>query len=191
MKKDDLRFGIASILQSLRLKKGMSKNRMAEYLGINKRTWYAWESGESSPNIVDFINIFTECGESMLRPIFEMLYSGHSGKSVDTRETMKKFTDEIATDHQCEIMKFFALGDHGSNFAPQMELFCAYNHLPMEQRFFVAEMVYTSFLIASNRGDLIATDSVMPDMKIWQSGLKASQRAAYQRLNSYTTITED
>lgn len=192
MKKEDIRSGVAEILRSLREKQGYSKNRMAERLGINKRTWYAWESGETVPNIAEFIRVFTECGESMLRPILQLFYPDQYGTNTDQiREQLTHFIQTAATDHQIDVLSFLAFGSHGSNFAPQVELFCAYNHLPLEQRFFIAEMVYQQFMIAQNRGDLIKTADTMPDMKTWETGLKAGQKAAYKRLQSYTTITED
>ena len=193
MKKEDIRSGVAEILRSLREKQGYSKNRMAERLGINKRTWYAWESGESSPNIVDFINIFTELGEPMMRPILQLLYGNQP--AADDIETLRQRTADFfhrsAPDHMVQVWSFLNSGEHGSNVAPQVEEFCALDHLPLEHRYYVGEMIYMLYKTAAHRGELVATDEVMPNMEVWEAGLKSGQKAAFNKLKSYTTITEE
>ncbi len=180
------------MLAELRDRQNLSKAAMARRVGVDDHTWSSWETGATSPSVVDFLNVFEACGESILRPTLELLYPDHyTDGQTNERERLTSFVNDAATDHHIAILAYMIFGDHGSNFIPQAELICAYNHLPMEQRFIIAELIYTSFLTAQHRGDLINTDSVQPDMPVWISGLKASQRAAYQRLNSYTTITEE
>lgn len=194
MKKEELRSGIAEILTSLRIRKGYSKNKMAEFLGVNKRTWYQWESGEATPNIVDFIDAFLEFEEPVLRTILSKIYPDNDNSCEDIdliRNNTSRFFSEVATDHMVRIWNFLAFGNHGSNNAPQAEEFCALNHLPMEYRYYIAEMIYVFYKTAERRGELVATDDVMPNMETWEAGLKKGQKAAFHKLQSYTTIAED
>lgn len=189
--KDELKLGVASMLHDLRIKHNLSKAAMARKLHVDDHTWNAWETGKSAPSIIEFITIFDACGESILQPMLKFLFpEQYSLNETELRDELVHFTQKIASDHAIDIMHYLAFGDHGSNFHPQIELMCAYNHLPLEQRFLVAELVYTGFLTSLNRDDLVAKESVMPDMLIWEEGLRKAQRAAYKHLQSYNTITE-
>ena len=189
--KEDLRSAFANMLRDLRERQHLSKAKISRILDIDDHTWNAWESGKTSPSLVDFITVFDTCGESIMRPFLEFLYPDQYSSSSDLRDQLSHFSREVATDHAIEIMSFIALGEHGSEFSLQAELICAYNHLPLETRFIIAETIYTSFLISMNRGDLVATDSVMPDMPVLEDGLRKAQKAAYTRMRSYNTITEE
>lgn len=186
--KEEIMQGVSEMLRSLRERKGLSRNRMAELVGVNAHTWTAWETGRSAPSIVDFISIFERTGENMMRPALSLLYPETYDSNTDTRSSMEHFIGEVASDHTVDVLSFLAYGCHGSNFISQVEMFCAYNHLPMEQRFALAELTYILYNMSRHRDDLIATDSIMPDMTAWEDGLKASQKAAYKRMQSYTTL---
>lgn len=192
MNREELKQSTAKLIGDLRTRQGLNQARMAKKLNIDPHTWNSWESGKTSPSVVEFVNMFSVCGESMMRATLEMLYPEQYRTESDIdREKMIRFVSDVATDHAAEVMNFIAFGNHGSSYSPQAELFCAYNHLPMEQRFLIAESIYVAFLIAQNRGDLVAKDAVMPDMETLKSGLKAGQKAAYTHLQSYNTLTEE
>lgn len=189
--KEELRAGVSEMLRQLRKRHGLSKAAMARKINIDDHTWNSWESGKTAPSIIDFMSVFDKFGESAIHPLLSMLYPEQYGASAsDLRDELVRFTTDVATDHAIEIMSFLAFGDHGSNFSPQIELMCAYNHLPLMQRFIVAEQVYTSFLAAYHRGELVAAESVMPALSVWEEGLRKAQKAAYHKLQSYSNIDE-
>lgn len=190
--KDELKSGIADMLHDLRTKHHLSKAAISRRLHIDDHTWNAWESGKSAPSIIDFIMIFDSFGESMLGPMLRILFpEQYAVNDSELRDELIHFTNKVASDHAIEIMHYLAFGDHGSNFISQIELMCAYNHLPLEQRFLVAESVYTSFLLSKNRGDLVAGESVMPDIPVWEDSLRKAQKAAYRHLQSYVSVTDE
>lgn len=190
--REDLRTGLAAMLHDLRTRRGLSKAKMARLVDVDDHTWNSWETGRTSPSVVDFLYIFEACGESVMRPTLELLYPDqYAGSASEARDTLTHFISELAPDHAVQVLSFLAFGDHGSNFAPQTELFCAYAHLPMEQRFVIAETVYIAYKLAQNRSELRSPGSVLPDLNTLESGLKKGQKAAYARLQSYTTLTEE
>ncbi len=189
--KEDLRSALATMIHDFRDKQGLSKAAIAKRLNVDDHTWNSWETGRTSPSVIDFVTIFESCGESMMRQTLQFIYPDqYKTGNTETRARVTRFIEEVATDHAIDIMAYLLFGVHGSNVSPQLELMCAYNHLPMEQRFMFAELVYTAFLADQHRGDLLAPDNVMPDMPVWEDGLKKAQKATYRKLQSYTTITE-
>lgn len=186
--KEEIMTGVSDMFRSMRKRKGLSRNKMAELVGVNAHTWTAWETGKSTPSIADFISVFERTGESMMRSVLSFLYPDVYDNSDNVRQSMEHFVGNVASDHMVEVLSFLAYGDHGSNFVPQVEMFCAYNHLPMEQRFAISELTYIMYKMSMHRNDLIATDSTMPNMDAWEDGLKASQRASYKRMQSYSTF---
>lgn len=194
--KDGIKQGIASMLQRLREKHGFSKNRMSEVIGVNKHTWYAWESGTTCPSVADFIAAYDACDEPVMRPLMEMLspddYEGVTDQSDITRqrEALAHFVTHDASDHMIRVLNFLMSGDHGSEIAAQVEQLCALDHLALEYRYMIAEQIYLLFVMSEHRCELIATDSVMPNKDLWASALKEGQRAAYGRLRSYSTTNK-
>lgn len=191
--KESLRIGVAKILADLRAGKALSKTKMAELVNVDYKTWRSWESGETTPSIVDFISVFEHCDETLMRPVLNILYpklyAGSNDPDIEhMRAAAAKFFAEEASDHMVKVWFFLHAGNHGSNLMPQVEEFCAFDHLPMEYRYFIAEQIYVSYMIAMHRGELIATDEVLPDMDIWTQGLKQGQRSAFRKLQSYTTF---
>lgn len=193
--KEELQAGVAKIFADLRARKNLSKCKMAELVNVDYKTWRSWEAGETTPSIVDFMSVFEHCNETMMRPVLNLLYPELYSAAGQDIEQMRRATAEFfrseASDHMVRVWYFLHAGDHGSNILPQVEEFCAFDHLPMEYRYFIAEQIYVSYMIAMHRGELIATDEVLPDMDIWTHGLKQGQRSAFKKLQSYTTIGGD
>lgn len=190
--KEDIQERVMAILTELREKKGFSKTRMAEYLGVDKHTWIRWESGANMPSIVDMIMIYDKLGESIIGPILDMLYPTETASVMpdavpvaQVRKEVAKYFLEGSSDHMVRVWNFLHHGLHGSEIQYQVEEFCAIDHLPMQYRYFIAQQVYVYYMMARQRKELISTDEVMPDMDVWSSGMKRSQKAAFDRLQSY------
>ena len=190
---EELRIGVAKILSDLRAKKKLSKAKMSELVGVDVRTWRSWESGDTMPSIVDFISIFEHASEPIMRPVLNVLYPDIYSTTNDPnveymRSATAKFFLEEASDHMVRVWYFLHAGKHGSNILPQVEEFCAIDHLPLEYRYFIAEQAYVYYMMALQRGELTCTDEEMPNMEVWTAGLKQGQRAAFKKLQSYTSI---
>lgn len=178
---------ISSLLTVLRLRKGYSQSKMASLLGIDRHTWIRWESGESVPSIDDLTHIYRTLDEPILRPLLDILYPDNTHPAADMpiekiRKDIAEYFLYNASDHAVRVCAFLMNGPHGSDIDAQLEEFCAIDHLPVQYRYFIAEQIYIYYMMARQRKELILTDSVMPDIDAFVSGLKSVQKSAFDKL---------
>lgn len=188
--KDEMRSGIAQMLRDLRIRKTLSKSKIADIVGVDDHTWASWESGRTSPSVVDFVHIYNVLGENMMHPVMQFMFDNQCDTSEDMRKSAAEFLSESAPEHTVQALHYILFGHHGSSPISQIEQFCALDHLPLEQRYYIAELIYVMYKMSENRGDLIESHSTLPDMRTWESALKAGQKAAFRRLQSYSAAGE-
>ena len=72
--KEQLRKKCAEMLKELRLESGLSKAAIAEKLWMDDHTWARYESGQSAPDVPDFVWIYEQMGRDILGDILRILY---------------------------------------------------------------------------------------------------------------------
>jgi len=190
---EQLQKGIGQILKDLRIKRGLSKAKMADYLYMDGKTWSRWEEGETAPTVPEFLWIFRQLKEDALRPVLNIVYPStynglNPGSDIDSlRNAAAHYFSHTASEQTVREWDFLVLGHHGSNIEPQMQEFTMINHLPLEYRVAIASMVLTFWRLASERGEIIKNDYVMPDIDLFLEGFENAQKAAFEGLNSYST----
>ena len=94
--KEELKDRTAAMLYDLRKRRGLSKAAMARKLGIDDHTWNAWESGRTTPSVVDFLSVYDTFGESAMHAFLTMLYPDqYSASSEDMREKLNHFINNV------------------------------------------------------------------------------------------------
>lgn len=185
--KESIKSEISKLLYDLREKTGLSKARMAETLGVDKHTWSRWETGVSSPTVVEMIMIYEHFGESLLPPLLELLYPTDGTKKQHSVEDIRKRAAihylETASEHHVRVWDYLMTGLSKPEVDAQIEELCALDHLPLQFRYFLAEHIYVYYQTAKQNGLLQNTGATMPDMDVFVSGLKRTQKAAFDKLS--------
>lgn len=186
--RDELRSGIAALLRKMRLKRGLSIRKMAEHVDIDDHTWSKYETGQSLPNVADFLYICDEMGENilpkMLRLIYPEMYTDDD--TTEIRDSVCSYFRDIATDNAVKDMHYLISGSHGSSLMAQIQMFVMIDHLPMDYRVAVADLVDTLWRLAESRGELVETDKAMPDVQLFRAALVKGTHAAYTNDQSYS-----
>lgn len=188
-RKDDIQSAIASYISALRAERGLSATKMAALVGVDKHTWFRWESGASTPSIADLVLVAESLGASLLEPVLDTIYpeedqSVFDDRTLRLRKDAAAFFMDKATDHQVHVWDYIFNSLHGSDVDAQIEEFCCIDHLPMVYRYFLAQQAYVYYMMARRNGDLINTNEVMPNMDVFVNGLKRGQKAAFDKLKS-------
>jgi len=189
----EIEAGLADMLRSLRQKKGYSKERIANELYIDARTWARYERGETSPTAAELIRFYSLLNEDLLRPVLNLIYPNVYGEITDTaaiRQAAAHYLNNVASDRILKQLEFIAIGGHGSNIAPQMQLFTAICHLPIAYRIAVAELALTLYEVADSRNELVCNGKIMPDIDLLKDGITAAKAAAAEFSDSYTTVSK-
>jgi len=196
MKKEYIQSALAKIFAQVRIKRGLSKSKIADSVYISEATWARYENGESAPTVPEMIRIFSELNEDSLKYVLKLVYPETYGDltyespTKDLRKAAAHYFTEVASDQTVRIWDFITFGSHGSNVEAQMQEFCAYEHLPLDYKLAVACLIDSLYNLAMERGELIEADHVRPNLEVFRSGLRKGKEAAYRRTNSYTTATE-
>lgn len=178
--KQDINDGISRLLIDLRTKYGVSKSKMADIVGVDRHTWTRWEDGANVPTIADLVMVYDKLGESILRPILDLLYPTEDIGTEHLRKDAAEYFLESATDHSVRIFNYTM--NNNSDIDTQVEAFCAFDHLPSPYKFFLLQHLYVYYQTARQHQELIGTNEVMPDMDIFSSGLKRTQKSAFDKL---------
>ena len=194
--REEMQEAFADMLVDLRHITGASKAEMAEAAGCDIRTYTKYEQGYSRPDCVDFAYMFGVLGMSGLRPVLDFLYPHAIGELTpgssmeDQRRALKVFVEREAPDRAIRELNYLIFSKHGSNAAAQFNEFIMIDHLPMEYRVAIAELVYSLYQLAKGKGTLINSLDTMPDEETFLQGLKRGREAAYAGRQSYNNGVE-
>ena len=191
MKIKELQEQLAGLLMNLRNRHGLSKFKMALLANVSDHTWDRYESGESSPTVPEFINIYNELGEDALRDVLNLMYPDKykflapESSPEKLREAVVHYFSHVASEHVIREWAFLTFGEHGSSALAQLEMFTMIDHLPMKYRYMVAESINRYYEMASAHEELVSTEHVMPDVELFRLGLDLGKEATMEQKDSY------
>ena len=170
---------------------------MATLAEVSDHTWDRYESGESSPTLPEFINIYNELGEDALRDILSLMYPDKYNCLVsesninDLRKSLIHYFSHVASERAIREWAFLTFGEHGSSSLAQLEMFTMIDHLPMKYRYMIAESISKYYEMASAHNELVATDEAIPDVELFRIGLNLGKEATMEKKESYSLTKKD
>lgn len=188
--KEDIQSAIAQILRELRRSAALTQAEIAETLGIDEKTYARYERGESSPPLVSFVQMLDAFGTPALPVIKKYLYPDRFGEdSVQVlRRHLAEYMMQYASDKEIKRIDYLVEGQHGSPLEAQIQLFCAFDHLPMDARLIAAKVVFQLWELETARGGIINSADPMPDIELLRSSLIRATEAVIAGRNSYSSI---
>lgn len=190
----ELQQGIAQLLTNLRKRKGLSKFKIATIVEVSDKTWARYESGDSSPTVPEFIQIYSALNEDAFRDVLNLLYPNtyhaiNPNNSVEElRDALSHFSNHVASDRIIHELAFMIFGEHGSSFIPQLEMITMLNHLPMKYKYFIADDIMKYWEIAESHDELICKENIMPHIETFQQGLELGKDATINNRNHYAFV---
>lgn len=185
---------LANAFKQLRINQGFSINKISNLVYVDAKTWAKYEAGTSSPSIPEFCRIFSILGKDALKVVLDIIYPetyGTISPNSDTavlRQAASHYFLNVASEQMVRQWNYLLFGNHGSNIEPQMQEFCMLDHLPLDYRLAVAQMIYSLFNIAASKGELLCPNNVMPDLGILSDAISISQKSVSEGKDSYTSI---
>lgn len=188
MERDTIMQSISTLLTDLRTKRGLTRTKISEILGVDRHTWIRWETGANSPTLADLIYIYDTMEEPLLPAILDILYpSGNITHNNDAtinevRKAAAIYFLDTSTEHQVRVWDYMFKSLSRTEMHAQIECFCALDHLPLHLRFFATEQIYVYYMMALKHHELINTTQTMPDLDTLTAGLIRNQKQAYDDL---------
>lgn len=182
---------LANLLASSRIEAGKSQTWMAAELGVSRHSIINWESGISSPDFFTFSEWFRALRinpTKYLLQFFNIEEIDGIKPTDDDERISAALNAAIAslTSDQKRAVFYLLFGTYKGDPGALLQLFVAYAHLPMANRFFIANTIYETYKMCEATDQLKDMDKILPDMKLLGIAIEKGKEAASKNLDTYT-----
>lgn len=181
----------AKALEMARTRSGLSQQKLAARMGVNRGTIANWEQGLAAISLPMAMRWFTCCGVSAVRYMDACIHPGLLEYLEDDLFDMEKRKILIDAMMECSSYEIDALlymryGDHGSDHIGVLTEILANLHTPLKDRVTVCRMVSGSYEIAQATGTDPDPNGTQPKMEVLYQAQDAGTEAAMKSNDSYT-----
>ena len=178
-------------LEMARMRSGLSQQKLAARIGVNRGTIANWEQGLAAISLPMAMRWFTCCGVSVARYMDACIHPGLLEHLEDDLSGMEKRKILIDAMMECSLYEVDALlyiryGDHGSDHIGVLTEVLANLHTPLKDRVSVCRMVSGNYEIAQATGTDPDPNGTAPKMEILYQAQDAGTEAAMKSNDSYT-----
>ena len=170
----------AKALEMARMRSGLSQQKLAARMGVNRGTVANWEQGLAAISLPMAMRWFTCCGVSVARYMDACIHPGLLEHLEDDLSSMEKRKILI------DALLYMRYGDHGSDHIGVLTEILANLHTPLKDRVSVCRMVSGSYEIAQATGTDPDPNGTAPKMEILYQAQDAGTEAAMKSNDSYT-----
>lgn len=181
----------AKALEMARMRSGLSQQKLAARMGVNRGTIASWEQGLAAISLPMAMRWFTCCGVSVARYMDACIYPGlleHLEDDISDMEKRQILIDAMmeCSSYEIDALLYIRYGDHGSDHIGVLTEILANLHTPLKDRVSVCRMVSGSYEIAQATGTDPDPNGTAPKMEILYQAQDAGTEAAMKSNDSYT-----
>lgn len=181
----------AKALEIARMRPGLSQQKLAARMGVNRGTIANWEQGLAAISFPMAMRWFTCCGVSVARYMDACIHPGlleHLEDDLFDMEKRKILIDAMmeCSSYEIDALLYMRYGDHGSDHIGVLTEVLANLHTPLKDRVSVCRMVSGNYEIAQATGTDTDPNGTAPKMEILYQAQDAGTEAAMKSNDSYT-----
>ena len=181
----------AKALEMARMRSGLSQQKLAARMGVNRGTIANWEQGLAAISLPMARRWFTCCGVSVARYMDACIHPGlleHLEDDLFDMEKRKILIDAMmeCSSYEIDALLYMRYGDHGSDHIGVLTEGLANLHTPLKDRVSVCRMVSGNYEIAQATGTDPDPNGTAPKMEILYQAQDAGTEAAMKSNDSYT-----
>ena len=181
----------AKALEMARMRSGLSQQKLAARMGVNRGTIANWEQGLAAISLPMAMRWFTCCGVSAARYMDACIYPGlleHLEDDLSNMEKRQILIDAMieCSSYEIDALLYMRYGDHGSDHIGVLTEILANLHTPWKDRVSVCRMVSGNYEIAQATGTDPDPNGTAPKMEILYQAQDAGTEAAMRSNDSYT-----
>lgn len=188
---DEYLLRTSKALEMARMRSGLSQQKLAAQMGVNRGTIANWEQGLAAISLPMAMRWFTCCGVSVARYMDACIHPGlleHLEDNLSGMEKRKILIDAImeCSSYEIDALLYMRYGDHGSDHIGVLTEVLANLHTPLKDRVSVCRMVSGNYEIAQATGTDPDPNGTAPKMEILYQAQDAGTEAAMKSNDSYT-----
>ncbi len=181
----------AKALEIARMRSGLSQQKLAAKMGVNRGTIANWEQSLAAISLPMAMRWFTCCGVSVARYMDACVHPGlleHLEDDLSDLEKRKILIDAMmeCSSYEIDALLYIRYGDHGSDHIGVLTEILANLHTPLKDRVAVCRMVSGSYEMAQATGTDPDPNGTAPKMEILYQAQDAGIDAAMKSNDSYT-----
>ena len=181
----------AKALEIARMRSGLSQQKLAAKMGVNRGTIATWEQGLAAISLPMAMRWFTCCGVSVARYIDACIHLGlleHLEDDLSDMEKRQILIDAMmeCSSYEIDALLYIRYGDHGSDHIGVLTEILANLHTPLKDRVAVCRMVSGNYEMAQATGTDPDPNGTAPKMEILYQAQDAGTEAAMKSNDSYT-----
>ena len=181
----------AKALEIARTRSGLSQQKLATRMGVNRGTIANWEQGMAAISLPMAMRWFTCCGVSAARYMDACIHPGlleHLEDDLSDLEKRQILIDAMmeCSSYEIDALLYIRYGDHGSDHIGVLTEILANLHTPLKDRVAVCRMVSGSYEMAQATGTDPAPNGTAPKIEILYQAQDAGTEAAMKSNDSYT-----
>lgn len=181
----------AKALEMARMRSGLSQQKLAARMDVNRGTIANWEQGMAAISLPMAMRWFTCCGVSVARYMDACIHPGlleHLEDDISDIEKRQILIDAMmeCSSYEINALLYMRYGDHGSDRIGVLTEVLANLHTPLKDRVSVCRMVSGNYEIAQATGTDPDPNGTAPKMEILYQAQDAGTEAAMKSNDSYT-----
>lgn len=181
----------AKALEIARMCSGLSQQKLAAKMGVNRGTIANWGQGLAAISLPMAMRWFTCCGVSVARYMDACIHPGlleHLEDDLSDLEKRRILIDAMmeCSSYEIDALLYIRYGDHGSDHIGVLTEILANLHTPLKDRVAVCRMVSGSYEMAQATGIDPDPNGTAPKMEILYQAQDAGTEAAMKSNDSYT-----
>ena len=188
---DEYLLRTSKALEMARMCSGLSQQKLAAQMGVNRGTIANWEQGLAAISLPMAMRWFTCCGVSVARYMDACIHPGlleHLEDNLSGMEKRKILIDAMmeCSSYEIDALLYMRYGDHGSDHIGVLTEVLANLHTPLKDKVSVCRMVSGNYEIAQATGTDPDPNGTAPKMEILYQAQDAGTEAAMKSNDSYT-----
>lgn len=188
---DEYLLRTAKALEMARIRSGLSQQKLAARIGVNRGTIANWEQGLAAISLPMAMRWFTCCGVSVARYMDACIHPGlleHLEDGLSDTRKRQILIDAMmeCSSYEIDALLYIRYGDHGSDHIGVLTEILANLHTPLKDRVTVCRMVSGNYEIAQVTGTDPDQNGTAPKMEILYQAQDAGTEAAMKSNDSYT-----
>ena len=188
---DEYLLRTAKALEMARIRSGLSQQKLAARIGVNRGTIANWEQGLAAISLPMAMRWFTCCGVSVARYMDACIHPGlleHLEDGLSDTRKRQILIDAMmeCSSYEIDALLYIRYGDHGSDHIGVLTEILANLHTPLKDRVTVCRMVSGNYEIALVTGTDPDQNGTAPKMEILYQAQDAGTEAAMKSNDSYT-----
>lgn len=181
----------AKALEIARMRSGLSQQKLAARMGVNRGTIANWEQGLAAISLPMVMRWFTCCGVSVARYMDACIHPGlleHLEDDLSDLEKRQILIDAMmeCSSYEIDALLYIRYGDHGSDHIGVLTEILANLHTPLKDRVAVCRMASGNYEMAQATKTDPDPNGTAPKMEILYQAQDAGTEAAMKSNDSYT-----